>query len=64
MLARTPVVALGNFGVLAAAIALAIFVAEAVVIALGSVLVLALVATSRPMIEYVTAEFTEPSSAA
>jgi hypothetical protein len=62
MLARTPVVALGNFGVLAAAIALAIFAAEAVVVALGSLLVLVLVTTSRPMIEYVTAEFTEPSS--
>jgi hypothetical protein len=62
MIGRAPIVALGNFGVLAAAIALAIFVAEAVVVALGSLLVLALVTASRPMIEYVTAEFTESSS--
>jgi hypothetical protein len=63
MIGRTPIVSVGNFGVLAAAVAVAVFVAEAVVVALGSVLVLTLVASSRPMVEYVTAEFTEPTSA-
>ncbi|MEO3747677.1 DUF624 domain-containing protein [Plantactinospora sp. B5E13] len=57
-LGRTPGVTLGNAGVLLAAAAITLFSSEAVLVLLGSVLVLALLGTARPMIDKVREEFT------
>jgi hypothetical protein len=58
LIGRQPVVMLGNAGVLAAAVLIGLFTVEGLVLVLGSVLVLILVATSRPLIDYVKDEFT------
>jgi hypothetical protein len=57
-LARTPAVTLGNAGLLAAAAGLTLFASEAVVAALGAVLVLAVLHGSRPMIAAIRKDFT------
>ncbi|MEE6259757.1 DUF624 domain-containing protein [Plantactinospora sonchi] len=57
-LGRTPGVTLGNAGVLLAAAAVTVFASEALLALLGSVLILALLGTTRPMIDRVREEFT------
>ncbi|MEV4754210.1 hypothetical protein AB0J86_03725 [Micromonospora sp. NPDC049559] len=57
-LVRDPVVALGNAGVLLAAVLVTAFASEAVLGLLGSPLVLALLRTCRPMISKIEKEFT------
>lgn len=59
LVVRQPVVMLGNAGVLAAAVLIGLFTVEGLVLVLGSVLVLVLVATSRPLIDHVRDEFTQ-----
>ncbi|MBN1174797.1 MAG: hypothetical protein JXA67_21735 [Micromonosporaceae bacterium] len=57
-LVRTPVVTLGNAGVLIIAVGVAVVFSEVVSVLLGSVLMLMLVRTCGPMIDHVTREFT------
>jgi uncharacterized membrane protein YesL len=57
-LVRAPSVTLGNIGLLVAVTALTLVASEAVVAALGAVLVLALLHGSRPMISAVRKDFT------
>ena len=57
-LARTPAVALGNAGLLVAAVAVTALSSEAVLALLGSLLAAALLRTSRPMTTMVQREFT------
>lgn len=57
-LGRTPAVTLGNAGVLLAAAGITVFTSEAVLALAGSLLILALLGTSRPMIDKIRTEFT------
>lgn len=59
LIPRQPVTTLGVLGVLLAAVLLGFVTAEIVVGLLGSTFLLALVRTSRPMIDFITAEYTE-----
>jgi len=61
LLGRAPVAMLGNAGVLAIAVALALLTSEAVVALVGVILVAMVLRTSRPVIAIVTAEFTQPA---
>ncbi|MEU8261944.1 DUF624 domain-containing protein [Micromonospora sp. NPDC048999] len=56
-LVRAPSVTLGNAGLLVAVAALTVLASEAVVVALGAVLALALLVGSRPMITAIRKEF-------
>jgi hypothetical protein len=56
-LARTPAVALGNAGVLAAAVGVTVLCSEAVAVLFASVLAAALLHTSRPMVAAIRKEF-------
>jgi hypothetical protein len=58
MMARKPLVSLGNAGVLLGAGLLARLTTDAVVIVVAAGFILVLVHTSRPMIDLVTAEYT------
>lgn len=57
-LARRPLVTLGNLGILIAAALVAVFISEAVLALLGSVLIAALVRTSRPLMAGIERDFT------
>lgn len=58
-IARKPLVALGNAGVLIVAVFIIVSTSEAVLTLFGSVLALLLLRTSLPMIEITTKEFTK-----
>jgi uncharacterized membrane protein YesL len=61
LISRAPLSVLGNAGVLAAAVVVGNLVGEVAVFALGAVVILALVGTSRPMVRLVTDAYTEPT---
>lgn len=57
-LTRRPLVTLGNLGIVIAAALVAVFISEAVLALLGSLLVAALVRTSRPLMADIERDFT------